>query len=72
MCTVATYKTKDFYFGRTLDYEFSYGDQIVIRKSQPHFPKILSSGSEHRLQDIPFWYAGGLKTVPMKYGNRPP
>ena len=22
MCTAATYKTKDFYFGRTLDYEF--------------------------------------------------
>lgn len=30
MCTAATYKTKDFYFGRTLDYEFSYGDKVVI------------------------------------------
>ena len=30
MCTAATYQTKDFYFGRTLDYEFSYGDQVVI------------------------------------------
>jgi choloylglycine hydrolase len=30
MCTAATYKTKNFYFGRTLDYEFSYGDEIVI------------------------------------------
>lgn len=30
MCTAATYKTKDFYFGRTLDYEFSYGERIVI------------------------------------------
>lgn len=30
MCTAATYKTKDFYFGRTLDYEFSYGEKIVI------------------------------------------
>ena len=30
MCTAATYKTKDFYFGRTLDYEFSYGDQITV------------------------------------------
>ena len=30
MCTAATYKTKDFYFGRTLDYEFSYGDEIVL------------------------------------------
>ncbi|OKZ75754.1 MAG: choloylglycine hydrolase [Clostridium sp. 26_22] len=30
MCTAVTYKTKDFYFGRTLDYEFSYGDEIII------------------------------------------
>ena len=30
MCTAATYKTKDFYFGRTLDYELSYGDEITI------------------------------------------
>lgn len=30
MCTAATYKTKDFYFGRTLDYEFSYGEEIVV------------------------------------------
>ena len=30
MCTAATYKTKDFYFGRTLDYEISYGDKVVI------------------------------------------
>ena len=30
MCTAATYQTKDFYFGRTLDYEFSYGDEIVV------------------------------------------
>ncbi len=30
MCTAATYQTKDFYMGRTLDYEFSYGDEITI------------------------------------------
>ena len=30
MCTAATYKTRDFYFGRTLDYEFSYGDEITV------------------------------------------
>ena len=27
MCTAATYQTKDFYMGRTLDYEFSYGEK---------------------------------------------
>lgn len=30
MCTAVTYKTKDFYFGRTLDYEFSYKEEITI------------------------------------------
>ena len=30
MCTAATYKTKDFYFGRNLDYDFSYGDEVTI------------------------------------------
>ena len=30
MCTAATYKTTDFYFGRTLDYEFSYGETVTI------------------------------------------
>ncbi len=30
MCTAATYKTKDFYFGRTLDYEYSYKEEVTI------------------------------------------
>lgn len=30
MCTAATYLTKDFYMGRTLDYEFSYGEEVVV------------------------------------------
>lgn len=30
MCTAATYITKNTYFGRNLDYEFSYGEQLVI------------------------------------------
>ena len=30
MCTAVTYKTKDFYFGRTLDYEKSYGEKVTI------------------------------------------
>lgn len=30
MCTAATYKTKDHYFGRTLDYEISYNEMITI------------------------------------------
>lgn len=40
MCTALTYKTNDFYFGRTLDYEFSYGDDIAIlpRNAPIYFP----------------------------------
>ncbi len=30
MCTATAFKTKDFYFGRTLDYEFTYGDLVTI------------------------------------------
>ncbi len=30
MCTAATYRTKDFYFGRTLDYDFSYGEEVAV------------------------------------------
>lgn len=36
MCTAATYLTKDFYFGRTLDYEFSYGDEVTV--TPRHYP----------------------------------
>lgn len=30
MCTAVTYQTKDFYFGRTLDYDCSYGEEVVV------------------------------------------
>ena len=30
MCTAVTYQTNHVYFGRTLDYESSYGEEIVI------------------------------------------
>ena len=45
MCTAATYKTEDFYFGRTLDYECSYGEEIVImpRNFRLQFLKPLCS-----------------------------
>ena len=65
MCTAATYKTKDFYFGRTLDYEFSYGDQIVItpRNYSFHFRYIGDKkkhyamiGMAHVAENYPLYY----------------
>lgn len=30
MCTAVTYKTKNFYFGRNLDYDFSYAEEVTV------------------------------------------
>lgn len=65
MCTAAVYKTKDFYFGRTLDYEFSYGDEIAVTprnyvfnfrhsgKLENHYAII---GMAHVAGDYPLYY----------------
>lgn len=38
MCTAVTYKTKDHYFGRTLDYEISYQESITVTpRNYPFF-----------------------------------
>lgn len=65
MCTAATYKTKDFYFGRTLDYEFSYGDEVTVTPRnyelcfrhvdcmKSHYAII---GMAHVTEDYPLYY----------------
>ena len=67
MCTAATYKTKDFYFGRTLDYEFSYGDEVTVTprnypfqfrymgEKSSHYAII---GMAHVVGDYPLYYDG--------------
>lgn len=37
MCTAITYKTQDTYFGRNLDLELSYGEEVVITPRNYHF-----------------------------------
>ena len=51
MCTATTYKTKDFYFGRTLDYEFSYGDEVTItpRNYPFHFKETEDINSHYAI-----------------------
>ena len=65
MCTAATYKTKCFYFGRTLDYEFSYGDEVTVTPRnyvfnlknagdiKTHYAII---GMAHVVNDYPLYY----------------
>lgn len=52
MCTAATYKTKDFYFGRTLDYEFSYGDEVVVMPRKYPLNFLKKGKMEHHLAII--------------------
>lgn len=65
MCTAASYKTKNTYFGRTLDYEFSYGEKVVLtpRKYPFHFRFLGENknhyailGMAHVNQDYPLYY----------------
>lgn len=65
MCTAATYMTKDFYFGRTLDYDFSYGDEIAVTPRRYPFRfrsmGILENhyaviGMAHVLEDYPLYH----------------
>ncbi len=65
MCTAITYQATDFYFGRTLDYPCSYGEEVVIT---PHaYPlrfrhaKELTThhaliGMAHVANDYPLYY----------------
>ena len=65
MCTAVSYKVNDLYFGRTFDYEASYGEEIVFmpRKypfnfryagsMQEHFALI---GMAHMAENIPLYY----------------
>ena len=65
MCTAATYKTKDFYFGRTLDYEFSYSEEVTItpRNFPLHFRAMgtvenhyAMIGMAHVVDDFPLYF----------------
>ena len=67
MCTAATYKTKDFYFGRNLDYEFSYNNEITItpRNFEFTFKEMDSMKSHYAIigmafvvDDYPLYYDG--------------
>ena len=65
MCTAIAYKTKDFYFGRTLDYDFSYGEQITVTPRNFPLPfrhkdtlaqHYAIIGMAHIAQNYPLYY----------------
>ena len=65
MCTAAVYKTKDFYFGRNLDYEFPYGEEVTVTpRNYPFHFRFLGEmehhyamiGMAHIQNDYPLYY----------------
>lgn len=65
MCTAITYQTKDFYFGRTLDYEQSYSEEVtvtprnfplVFRRRDPLETHYAIIGMAHVLKDYPLYF----------------
>ena len=47
MCTAITFSRNDFYFGRTLDLEVTYGEEVVISPRNFPMPFLESSALEH-------------------------
>lgn len=48
MCTAVTYKSKDFYFGRTLDNDFSYFEEVTITpRNYPFYFRHTEAKKEH-------------------------
>ncbi len=65
MCTAATYRTKDHYFGRNLDYEFAYHQTVTITpRSYPfRFRRMGEMNSHYAMigmafvqEDYPLYY----------------
>lgn len=67
MCTAITYQTKDFYFGRTLDNDFTFGEQVTItpRNYGFHFRYMGEVGRHFAMigiarieEEYPLYYEG--------------
>ena len=65
MCTAVNYKTRDHYFGRSLDYEYSYHETVTItpRNFTLHFRKVKTQtthyamiGTAFVVEDYPLYY----------------
>ena len=65
MCTAISYKTKDHYFGRNMDYEFSYEESVTItprrypfvfRKVKSLYEHYAMIGVAYVVKDYPLYY----------------
>ena len=65
MCTAITYQTRDFYFGRTLDYDISFSEEVTLTPRDFPLPfrhrDTINShyailGMAHVVQDYPLYF----------------
>ena len=48
MCTAVTYKTRDFYFGRTLDYDCAYCEEVTVTpRNYPFRFRTMGTKEQH-------------------------
>lgn len=66
MCTAATYTTKNHYFGRTLDYEYSYEEQVTVTTRNYPFPfrKVNTMETHYAMIGMAFV----VENYPLYYG----
>ena len=65
MCTAATYRTKDHYFGRNLDYEFSYSETVTV--TPRNYPFRFRHADEMRSHYAMIGMAFVQEDVPLYY-----
>ena len=67
MCTAVAFRTRDFYFGRTLDLDRSYGEEVTVtpriypfqfRKMGPVERHYAMIGIAHVEENYPLYYEG--------------
>lgn len=65
MCTAISFRTKDHYFGRNMDYEFSYEESVTVtprnypfifRKVKPLYEHYAMIGMAYVVEDYPLYY----------------
>ena len=65
MCTAISFKTKDHYFGRTLDLEYHYNESVVV--TPRNFPFSFSDKSESNSHPALIGIATVIDSYPLYY-----
>lgn len=56
MCTAITYQTRHFYFGRTLDYECGYAEEVTMTPRGYLDNRFAMLGMAYTVDDYPLYY----------------